>query len=145
MIALGPFRFDVDHLACQELMRSSGYTWAELPVVGGRPALQYTGRETDTMSLPGVFYPHYKGGLAQLPAMRLAAEQGIPFPVVTLSGWFFGLWTIARIEETQGVFFVDGTPRKVDFVIELKQYASPTDLAKVAISSALGVISRLFQ
>jgi len=145
MIALGPFRFDLERLAFQELTRSSGYTWAELQRIGASPALHYTGRETDTMSLPGVFYPHWKGGLSQLPAMRLAAEQGQPLPLVTGYGFFLGLWVISRIDETQSVFFRDGAPRKVDFVIELKQYASPTDLARVAIPAALGMISRLFQ
>lgn len=144
MMMLGPFRFGIDRLAFQELSRTSGYTWAEIERVGAAPALQYTGREADTMSLPGVFYPHFKGGLSQLPAMRLAAEQGLPMPLITGYGFFLGTWVITRIDETQTVFFRDGAPRKVDFVIELKQYQSPTDLVRVAISSALGAISRLF-
>lgn len=144
MIALGPFRFSLDRLVFQELSRRSGYTWAEVPVVGGAPALQFTGRETETMSLPGVFFPHWKGGLSQLPTMRLVAEQGQPLPLVTGYGFFLGLWGISNIDETQSVFFVDGAPRQVDFVIELKQYASPTDLARVAVPAALGAISRIF-
>ncbi len=144
MMILGPFRFSVERLAFQELSRSSGYVWAEIERIGAGPALQYTGREAETMSLPGTFHPHFKGGLAQLPAMRLAAEQGQPLPLITGYGSFLGLWAITRIDETQGVFFRDGAPRKVDFVIELKQYQSPTDIVRVAVSTALGAISRLF-
>lgn len=144
MIALGPFRFDINRLPFQEMTRSSGYKWAEVPLVGTSPALQYTGKDADTMTLPGVFYPTHSGGLSQLPIMRLAAEQGQALPMSTAFGFFLGLWAIVRIEETQTYFFTDGTPRKVEFTIELKQYASPTDLARVAVSTALGVISRLF-
>lgn len=144
MIALGPFRFNLDGLAFQELTRSSGYVWAELQRVGGSPALHFTGRTADTMSLPGVFFPHWKGGLAQLPVMRLAAEQGQPLPLVTGYGTFLGMWVIEKIDESQTVFFQDGAPRRVDFVISLKQYASPTDLIRMAIPSALGALSRLF-
>jgi uncharacterized protein len=144
MMILGPFRFGIDRLAFQELSRSSGYVWAEIERIGAAPALQYTGREADSLTLPGVFFPHFKGGLAQLPAMRLAAEQGMSLPLITGYGFFLGTWAITRIDETQSVFFRDGAPRKVDFTIELKQYQSPTDIVKVAVSTALGAISRLF-
>lgn len=144
MIALGPFRFGLDGLAFQEMARTSGYAWPEVPVVGGGPQLQFTGREADTIRLPGVFFPHWRGGLSQLPAMRLAAEQGLPLPVVTGYGFFLGLWVIESIEETQGLFFRDGAPRRVDFVISLKQYASPTDLLKLALPAVIGAIRKLF-
>ncbi len=145
MFSLGPFRFSIDALAPQELSRVTSFSWPEVERIGGPPGLQFTGKGADTISLPGVFYPHYKGGLAQLPAMRLAGEQGLPLPVITGYGFFLGLWVIEGIDETQGAFFRDGAPRKVDFVITLKQYASPTDMVKLAVSGALGSISRLFQ
>lgn len=140
MMIYGPFRFGIDRLAFQELTRSAGYTWAEVERIGTSPALQFTGREAEVLSLPGVFYPHFRGGLSQLPAMRLVAEQGKPMPLITGYGFFLGLWVIQRIDETQTVFFKDGAPRKVDFVIELKQYASTLQ----TISAAIGAISRLF-
>jgi phage protein U len=145
MMIFGPFRFGIETMAFQELARSSGYVWAEIERIGASPALQYLGREAETMSLPGVFYPHFKGGLSQLPVMRLAAEQGTPMPLITGYGFYLGLWVIEHIDDTQSVFFVDGVPRKIDFTIQLKQYSSVTDAIRFAISSAIGVISRLFQ
>ncbi len=144
MFVLGPFRLNIDTLPPQEMARTSSYSWPEIERVGAAPSLQFTGKGADTMTLPGVFYPHYKGGLAQLPAMRLAAEQGLPLPVINGYGFFLGLWVIEGIDETQSIFFKDGAPRKVDFVISLKQYASPTDMVKLAVTGALGAISRLF-
>jgi uncharacterized protein len=140
MMIYGPFRFGIDRLAFQETTRSAGYVWAEVERIGTAPALQYTGREAEILTLPGVFYPHFRGGLSQLPAMRLAAEMGKPMPLITGYGFFLGLWVIQRIDETQSVFFRDGAPRKVDFVIELKQYASGLQ----TVSSAIGAISRIF-
>jgi phage protein U len=140
MMIYGPFRFGLDRLAFQEASRSAGYTWAEVERIGTNPALQFTGREAEVLTLPGVFHPHFRGGLSQLPAMRLAAEQGVPLPLITGYGFFLGLWVIQRIDETQSVFFRDGAPRKVDFVIELKQYASGLQ----TVSSAIGAISRIF-
>lgn len=144
MMIYGPFRFGLDRLAFQEATRSAGYTWAEVERIGTSPALQFTGREAEILTLPGVFYPHFRGGLSQLPAMRLAAELGKPLPLITGYGFFLGLWVIQRIDETQTVFFRDGVPRKVDFVLELKQYASATDMVRMAVSSAIGAITRIF-
>lgn len=144
MMILGPFRFGLDRMAFQEATRSSGYVWAEVERIGANPALQFTGREADVLSLPGTFFPHFRGGLSQLPAMRLAAEQGQPLPLITGYGFFLGLWVIQRLDETQSVFFRDGAPRKVDFVVELKQYSGPLESVGVAVSSAAGAISRLF-
>lgn len=140
MMIYGPFRFCLETLAYQELSRSTSFSWAEVEHVGSSPGLQYTGKAADTISLPGVFYPHWKGGLAQLPLMRLAGEQGLPLPLITGYGFFLGLWVIDSIEETQTVFFRDGAPRKVDFVLKLKQYASTTDMIKTAVSA----VNRLF-
>lgn len=140
MMIYGPFRFSLDRIAFQELTRSSGYSWAEIDRIGTNPQLQYTGREAETMTLPGVMHPTFRGGLAQLPAMRVAAELGTPLPLITGYGSFLGLWVITKIEEKSSVFFSDGAPRKIDFVIELKQYESGLSL----ISSAIGSISRLF-
>jgi uncharacterized protein len=144
MMILGPFSFDVNRLAFQESARTAGYSWAEIERIGASPALQYTGREAETLSLPGVFYPHYKGGLSQMPALRLAAEAGLPLPLITGYGFFLGLWVIASVSETQSVFFSDGAPRKVDFTIELKQYLSVTDIIKFTVSGAIASISKIF-
>lgn len=140
MMIFGPFIFGLDRLAFQESSRSSGYVWAEVERIGANPALQYVGREAETLSLPGVMHPTFRGGLSQLPAMRLAAEQGLPLPLITGYGSFLGLWVITKIEERQSVFFSDGAPRKIDFIIELKQYDSGLGL----ISRAIGAISRIF-
>lgn len=144
LMMLGPFRFGLDRIAFEESTRTSGYNWAEIERIGSSPALHYVGTEADTLSLPGKMFPHWRGGLAQLPAMRIAAELGRPLPLITGYGSFLGLWVITKIEERASAFFPDGAPRRIDFVIELKQYDSGSGLILSAVSTALGAISRLF-
>lgn len=144
MMILGPFRFSIDRLAYQEAARTSAYKWAEVERIGAGPAMQYVGRGADTLSLPGVFFPQWKGGMMQLPQMRVAAELGTPLPLITGYGFFLGLWVIESIEETQSVFFQNGVPRKVDFVITLKQSHTALDLVRMTIPAVMSAISRIF-
>lgn len=122
MMALGNFRFSVATAAYQELVRATEYRWAATSRVGRPPARQFVGVGDDTVTLAGVIYPHYRGGLGQVAAMRTAAEQGEPQRLVTGGGLVLGLWVINRVEETQRAHWPDGSPRRQDFRIELSAY-----------------------
>ena len=122
MLALGDFRFGLDTAAYQELVRATEYRWAATARVGRRPARQFVGVGEETVTLAGTIYPHYRGGLGQVAAMRAAAEQGEPLRLVTGAGAVMGLWVIHRVEETQRAHWADGSPRRQDFRLELAAY-----------------------
>jgi hypothetical protein len=122
MMALGPYRFSIDAAAYQQLMRTTAYRWPAQERIGRRPALQFVGTGTETVSLTGAIYPHYAGGLGQIDKMRAIAAQGNPQQLVDGRGKIWGLWCIERIEETRTVLFANGDPRKVEFRIALSNY-----------------------
>ena len=74
MLALGSYRFSIDTSAYQELLRTTSYRWARQPRLGRLPARQFVGPDGETITLNGVIYPHYKGGLGQLDALREEAH-----------------------------------------------------------------------
>jgi len=122
MLALGDYRFSVETAAFQGLSRSTEYRWQQQDRFDHRPALQYTGPGADKITLKGVIYPHFKGGLGQVEAMRASAEGGEPLMLVDGLGYTHGLWCILSIKEDQSAFFFAGTPRKVEFTVELQRY-----------------------
>ena len=122
MLALGPYRFSIDTAAYQELARATAYRWASQPRLGRRPARQFVGVGEDTISLDGAIYPHYRGGLGQIDALRAEAAKGEALQLVTGRGDVLGLWVVERVEETQRLFLSDGRPRQVTFRIELAHY-----------------------
>lgn len=122
MWMLGNFMFSRDTAAPQSLRRNTAYTWASQDRFGRDPALQFTGRGADTIDLDGVIYPHYKGGLGQLDAMRELAGQGKPQILVDGRGAVYGKWSILSVEETRSVFLSNGTPRKIEFRLSLQRY-----------------------
>lgn len=108
--------------AYQTFRRSAGWRWEQLDRTGRAPALQFLGRDSDEISLEGVIYPHFKGGLRQVELMRLVADRGEPMILVDGLGWIWERWVITTVEETKGVFMADGAPRKIEFAITLKAY-----------------------
>lgn len=127
MMALGSFRFGVNRANYQSFTRSAAWRWEEQPRLGRRPALQYLGPGAEEITLEGVIYPHFKGGLRQIELMRLVASAGQPLILVDGMGWVWDRWVITAVEERKTLFMADGAPRKIEFTTSLKAYGS--DLA----------------
>lgn len=122
LMALGAFRFGVTGGAYQRLQRAARYRWEKLDRMGRAPALQYLGPDAEDITLEGTIHPHYRGGLRQIEAMRLAAGTGVPMMLVDGLGWVWQRWVIVSVEETRSVLMADGAPRQIDFRITLRAY-----------------------
>jgi phage protein U len=122
MMALGGYRFSLSTAAYQDLERTSSWRWPSADRVGARAVPQYVGPGEDTISMRGTIYPHFRGGLGQLSAMRAEASQGAPLLLVDGSGRVWGKFVITEIREGQTVFFSNGKPRRIDFDISLTMY-----------------------
>ncbi|MCB5198608.1 phage tail protein [Loktanella sp. TSTF-M6] len=122
MMALGVFRFGVAGADYQTFRRTAEYRWEQIDRVGRQPAAQFAGRGTESVTLSGVIYPHFKGGLRQVELMRLQAGLGQPLILVDGLGFIWDRWVITSVEETKSVFMADGAPRKIDFAVDLQSY-----------------------
>ncbi|MGR3199467.1 MAG: phage tail protein [Paracoccus sp. (in: a-proteobacteria)] len=122
MMALGAFRFGVNRASYQIFTRKAGWRWEQIDRAGRAPALQYLGPDADEITLEGVIYPHFRGGLRQVELMRAVAGTGQPMILVDGLGWVWERWAITGIEETRSVFMADGAPRKIEFSIDLRAY-----------------------
>lgn len=122
MLALGPYRFSLNTSAYQTLKRSSEYRWPSLERIGQEPLLQALGQGSDRIDLDGVIYPHFRGGLGQINAMRDSASRQEPLMLINGLGEVLGRFVIAQIEETQNTFLPDGVPRKIEFRLSLERY-----------------------
>ena len=142
MAKLGAFMFGIDTAAFQQLQRTSVYRWEAKNRIGRKPAQQNVGQGADTITLNGVIYPHYRGGLGQIAAMRQQAANGEPLPLVyafETAGQFCGQWCITNIEESRTVFFDNGTPKRIEFGLTLVEYGEDAGVASLA--STVGLIA----
>jgi phage protein U len=124
MMALGTFRFGVNRASYQMFTRDAAYRWAKQDRLGRDPALQYLGPDAEEITLEGVIYPHFKGGLRQMELMRAVARQGVPMMLVDGLGFVWQRWVITRVSETKSLFLADGAPRRIEFNVTLRAYGS---------------------
>ncbi|WP_449221142.1 phage tail protein [Tistrella mobilis] len=122
MLALGEFRFSIATAAYQTLRRAAGYRWAAIDRIGRRPALQWIGPGAETIDLDGIIYPHYRGGLGQVPRLRALAAAGTPQVLVSGLGEVLGRWVVTSVEESGTRHIPEGAPLRIDFRISLSIY-----------------------
>ncbi|MBA8770272.1 phage tail protein [Wolbachia pipientis] len=85
-----------------------------------KTSLQNIGSGIECIDLTGVIYPRYQSnGLEQLKNIR---DTKGPHVLVDNSGNVLGNFIITNVEEKQILFFPDGKPRKVEFILKLKNY-----------------------
>lgn len=122
MLGLGDFRFAVSVAAYQKLEREHSFRWQKQDRIGRLPAMQYVGPDLPSVSLNGVIYPAFRGGLGQIELMRAMATLGQPLDLVAGTGVILGLWVILEIKDSHMYFTDDGRPRRVDFALKLREY-----------------------
>ncbi len=126
MMALGTFVFSLPTLAYQDLQRRSGWRHARSGRVGAIDAVQFTGRDNDTISLGGEAPAELMAGAVSLDQLRDMARDGAAWSLIDGTGRVYGAFVITGLDERQKHFFADGTPRLIEFGIELLEVDPPT-------------------
>lgn len=121
-MTLGGFQFSLNTAAHDQLQRQSAYRWEKQDRLGREPAMQFIGPGEDKVTLTGVIYPHFRGGLGQLNTMREMAGEGEPLQLIDGMGNVLGRYCIASVQEAQNVYLGPGIPRRIDFTMELTRY-----------------------
>ncbi len=131
MIQIGSFQFSIDTAAYQSLQRAKGYRWVAQDRINRRPAQQFVGLGSESISLAGIIYPGVFGTLDQISKMREVADTGEPLNLVVSpngnTGEILGLWVILSISETNTIFIAGGVPRKIEFTMEIAHYGDDSD------------------
>lgn len=125
LMALGMFLFGLPTLGFDELQRRSDWQHARSPRVGARDAAQFLGRGDETISLSGVVYTELTDGRVSLDELRAMADAGDTMPLVGGDGTVWGSFVLLSIDEKHTSLLPDGTPRRIDFSIELLRLDDP--------------------
>lgn len=120
MLSLGSYQFSINTAAYQELMRSTSYRWPSQERFGQHAARQFTGPGEDSMTLTGVVYPEWRGGVGQLNELRTLASSGEPLLLVSGTGDVLGRWVIEKIDERQSIFSGEGVARRQGFTMNIQ-------------------------
>lgn len=122
MMILGEYPFSIHTAAYDSLQHSTEYNWQSQQRLGKKPAQQFLGFGEETISLSGLMLPDFSGGMAQIGAMRESAAKGEPLILIDGNGFVMGKWCITKINNTNTVFWGNGSARKIEFAMDLKAY-----------------------
>lgn len=142
IMALGPFQFEARGFGFTGRRRAQETKWASLSVSGGMDRSQWTGGQSRTERIGGVIFSEF-GGQNSLDGLKLAARNGVPLPLVDLSGNLdnvFGIHVIEGVSEDHGFIDRNGRALRNAYAIRLRQYEGGL-LSQ--ISEGLSVISLL--
>lgn len=129
LLSLGMFIFAVRTLAYDELQRKMDWRHARTSRFGARDATQFVGPGDETISLSGSAYAEISNGAVSLDELREMASKGEAWPLVDGTGRVLGAYVITAVDERESYFFPDGTPRKIDFGIDLLGVDGPAPAA----------------
>lgn len=139
MMILGEFIFSLKTASYEQLQRKTAWRHASNARVGEMPASQFIGRGDDTITLNGSIVPEF-GSQLSISALRIMGDTGMAFPLIGGTGKIYGLYRIDDLQETQTYHFKDGTPRKIDFTINLTQTMRSGTLIGNAIGQMVGLL-----
>ena len=127
MMLLGGAVFSVNTTTYDRITRAARFQWQSIQVIGRRPVYQYLGHGENSITMNGRVYPGQYGSRAQLLILEKSAGLGIPMPLFTGGGLTLGAWCITAYSEIEGEPLQSGSSRRIDFTVELVQYASLFD------------------
>nr|WP_317892050.1 phage tail protein [uncultured Sphingomonas sp.] len=119
LMSLGLFPFSLDTLAHEDLTRRTAWRHAASQRIGRRDATQFVGPGEETVSIGGTAYAELTDGRLSLDQLRDMADSGDAWPLVDGAGMIFGAFVIQTLDERHKALFADGTPRAIDFQLEL--------------------------
>ncbi|HGM4787005.1 MULTISPECIES: phage tail protein [Stenotrophomonas] len=129
MMSLGTFVFSLSTAAYQQLQRQMSWRHPTSERVGARAARQYVGPGEETIDLSGVIHAELADDLLTLDVLRELAAEGRPLALVEGNGMVYGAYVILSINEGRTEFFSDGTPRRIDFQLQLARTDDDTEEA----------------
>ena len=121
LATLGMFVFTRQTVPFQSLDRTSNWRHPTNAIVGAMPKSQFTGKESETVTISGRF---------SIKALELMADSGGSFPLIDGATFeIIGFFVIESVQETRTEFFGDGAPRAIDFSMSLKRTDDPMLIA----------------
>ncbi|MEX5340458.1 phage tail protein [Pseudomonas sp. I2] len=119
-----PYYFNLDTAAFDELRRQASFRWAGQERLRRTVAQQAVSLGEEKITLKGVIFPGYKGGIGQLNTLRSIGRSLQPLNLVTGYGEVLGDWCLLSVEEEQSNLLAGGIPRKQAFSLEFVSYGN---------------------
>ncbi len=119
MMCFGTYVFSLSTAAYDQLQRQMQWRHSSSERLHARPARQYVGPGDETISLQGLIAAELTDDIQTLDVLRALADEGRPQSLVEGTGLVYGSYVIDSLSETRKELFNDGTPRLIEFQLQL--------------------------
>jgi len=126
LMMLGPVEFEVIPFNTHEYGHGHEAGFAEKPVLGVRPPLEFVGEGPESWTIKGRVYPEKFGGLDHLKKLYDARASGRPQYLMRGDGILMGWVVILNVSEQSTYLNHDGVGKQIDFDITVKRTDPPS-------------------
>lgn len=137
LMSLGPIRFEVHPFNATQYGHDHETGFAEKPVLGARPSLEWVGEGQESWSITAIIFPHKFGGLGDLKKLYQARAAGRPLYLMRGDGSQMGWVVIDRVSERSSYLDGKGIGRVVEIDIAVRRAAKPSDGAFYSVFSGV--------
>jgi phage protein U len=116
---LGSVEFSVLAGSFEVLQRRTTWRIDRPDPIDGMGTPVHRGRLDDAITLSGVVFPGYVGGLSSVERLRELGDGGEPQTLVDGEGTIYGRWLIESVDEEATLHTPTGKPRRLAYSVTL--------------------------
>jgi phage protein U len=116
---LGSVEFSVLAGSFEVLQRRTTWRIDRPDPIDGMGTPVHRGRLDDAITLSGVVFPGYVGGLSSVERLRELGDVGEPQTLVDGEGAIYGRWLIENVDEEATLHTPTGKPRRIGYSVTL--------------------------
>lgn len=126
LMMIGPVQFEILPLNTDAYTHGHEAGFAEKPVLGARPVLEYVGEGAESWTISARLYPEKFGGMGQLQLLFQARASGRPQYMMRGDGSLMGWVNIISVNERSSYLGRDGVGKVINVDITVKRAGSPS-------------------
>lgn len=137
LMVLGPVQFEVWPFNATDYEHGHESAFAEKPVLGARPPLEWVGEGPETWTIKARIFPRRFGGLEDLKKLAAARASGWPQYLMRGDGAQMGWVVIERVQERSTYLDAKGVGQVIEVDISVKRSAKPSNGSFFSLLSGL--------
>jgi len=127
LMSLGPIRFEVYPFNATGYDHNHETGFAEKPVLGARPPLEWVGEGPEAWSIKARIFTHKFGGLGDLKKLYQARSAGRPLYLMRGDGAQMGWVVIDKVTEQSSYLDAQGIGQVIDVDISVRRASKPSN------------------
>lgn len=127
LLMIGPVEFEVLPFNTNDYDHGHEAGYAEKPVLGVRPPLEFVGEGPESWTVRAKLYPEKFGGMDHLKKLFDARASGRPQYMMRGDGHLMGWVVVLHVQEQSSYLDKDGVGKVIEVDISIKRSEKPPD------------------